>query len=83
MKMAKIRGKCKRSADDNFLVLIQDFITTTNEITTGALSMRTNGWLEATDMLACARVKIGENRFLIMKNTPFEPLTLDCLLQSV
>ena len=78
MKTAKILGSVKyeRSADDYFLFLIQDYITTTIETTTGVFSVWTDCRLEATDTLECRRVQIGENRFLIVKNAPFEILTL-------
>ena len=71
-KWPKLGGSV-RSTEDFILVLTLDFITTTIKTTTGVFSVRTDGWLEATDPLACGRVRIGENQFL--KNTPFEPLT--------
>ena len=52
------------------LFMTQDFITTTIETTSGVFSVRTNGRLEATHTLAWRRVQIGENRFLVVKNTP-------------
>ena len=75
--MGKNWGKCKikRPADDLlFLVLTSDFITIIIEASTDVVRVRTEGRLEATDMLACGRV-IDKNRFLIVKYTPFELLT--------
>ena len=63
-------------------ILTLDVIATTIETTNGAFSVRTNGWNKAADALACSRVQIGENQFLIGKTPPLEPLTLGLLARK-